>query len=104
MSLDAVSEKRYLNQLVKLGDMMGDGLHHEPGGNWISKEYTKICKALGYIPKTKRNPARAKAINEAMAKRVIDVKCGKCCLELKQTRAGSKRAECTNGHKWQLLK
>jgi hypothetical protein len=104
MGLSAQAEQRHLNALAKLGDMMGDGLHHEPDGKWISKEYTKICKALGYIPKAKRNPARAKAINEAMAKRVLDVKCGKCGLELKQTRAGSKRAECINGHKWQLLK
>lgn len=38
-----------LNQLVKLGDMMGDGLHHEPDGKWIEKEYRKIAKQLGII-------------------------------------------------------
>lgn len=33
-------------QLIKLGDMMGDGLHYESDGKWIEKEYTKICKIL----------------------------------------------------------
>lgn len=31
-------------QLVKLGDMMGDGLHLEPDGKWISKEYKQGAK------------------------------------------------------------
>lgn len=34
-------EDRLYGQLVKLGDMMGDGLHHEPGGKWISRDYKK---------------------------------------------------------------
>ena len=42
------------SQLIKLGDMMGDGLHHEPDGRWISKEYTKVLRALGIAPKQKR--------------------------------------------------
>ncbi|SQH74097.1 protein of unknown function [Shewanella benthica] len=44
------------------------------------------------------------AINEHMARRVKGISCGKCGGDLKQTRAGSKRATCANGHKWQLLK
>jgi len=31
-------------QLIKLGDMMGDGLHYEEP--WIAKEYKKVSKAL----------------------------------------------------------
>lgn len=89
------------NQLIKLGDMMGDGLHLEPDGKWISKEYAQVTKALGYGPKRRNRSAQ---INEAMIKRVAAVKCGKCGLELKQTKSGSKRAACQNGHKWQLLK
>lgn len=31
--------KKLHEQLIKLGDMMGDGLHHEDGGKWIEREY-----------------------------------------------------------------
>ncbi|MEL4360909.1 hypothetical protein [Shewanella algae] len=89
-------------QLIKLGDMMGDGLHHEPDGKWISKEYTRILKELGMLPK--RKPVNSEKINQAMLRRVSEVTCGKCGGELTQTRSGSKRAICQNGHKWQLLK
>ena len=90
------------NQLIKLGDMMGDGLHHEPDGKWISQEYKKVAKALGYGPQKRNN---TEAINERMKQRCIDVKCGKCEGNLEQTRSGSKRATCKScGAKWQLLK
>lgn len=89
-------------QLVRLGDMMGDGMHLEPGGKWIEREYRKVCKALGYIKPTPRN---TKAINERMVQRVAEVQCGKCGGELKQTRSGSKRAQCIKCQaKYQLLK
>lgn len=88
-------------QLIKLGDMMGDGLHHEPDGKWIEQDYRRVAKALGYKFPRKNN---ASVINEHMARRVKGVSCGKCGGDLKQTRAGSKRATCANGHKWQLLK
>lgn len=90
------------NQLIKLGDMMGDGLHHEPDGKWIEREYRKVCKALGII---KNRPPRTDEINERMVQRVADFSCGKCGGVLKQTRSGSKRAICQScGAKWQLLK
>ena len=89
-------------QLIKLGDMMGDGLHLEPDGKWISQEYRKTLKALGMLPKRKSN---SEVINQRMVERVRDVRCGKCSHELVQTRSGSKRASCTNcDAKWQLLK
>lgn len=31
-------------QLVKLGDLMGDGLHLEPDGKWIEDEYKRIIR------------------------------------------------------------
>ena len=96
------TKKHLHKQLIKLGDMMGDGLHHEPDGKWISKEYRKVLKALGMMPKKANNSA---LINERMIKRVKDVSCGHCEGELKQTRSGSKRAVCQScGGKWQLLK
>ncbi|MET3998880.1 hypothetical protein [Marinobacterium sp. MBR-109] len=91
-------------QLIKLGDMMGDGLHHEPDGKWIEKEYRRTAQALGLIKKLDRSQ-RIAAINERMAQRVEEVKCSKCQGELKQTRSGAKRAKCTGcGNLWQLLK
>ncbi|WP_417883602.1 hypothetical protein [Vibrio rumoiensis] len=91
-------------QLVKLGDMMGDGLHLEPGGKWISQEYKKIAQALGLIPKRKR-ANNSKAINERMAERVKETPCTFCKGELKQTRSGSMRARCVEcGKLFGLLK
>ena len=100
--LDSEATRRLHDQLIKLGDMMGDGLHHEPGGKWIEREYRKVCKALGII---KSRPRRTNEINDRMAQRVADFSCGKCGGVLKQTRSGSKRAACQScGAKWQLLK
>lgn len=103
---EAKHDNKYLlNQLIRLGDMMGDGLHLEPDGKWISKEYKKTLKALGMLPPQKRKNNN-KAINDRMALRIKEVKCTKCDNgKLKQTRSGSKRAICIScGAKWQLLK
>lgn len=90
------------SQLVRLGDMMGDGLHHEPDGRWITAEYKKILKALGMFPKRKRN---TKQIDTAMIERIKKVKCQKCSGKLKQTRSGSMRGVCIKcKSKYQLLK
>ncbi len=91
-------------QLIKLGDMMGDGLHHEPDGKWIASEYKRTLKALGLLPKNNVRKNNIERINTAMVQRVADVRCGKCGEVLTQTKSGSKRAVCPNGHKWQLLK
>ena len=89
-------------QLIRLGDMMGDGAHHEPDGKWIEKEYKKILKVLGMLPKVKRN---VKGINKAMIVRIKKVKCTECDGDLKQTKSGSMRARCIEcGNKFQLLK
>lgn len=102
--MDDVTRRHLSNQLIKLGDMMGDGLHLESDGKWISKEYTRVAKALGYIPKADRS-GRIKAINSQMVNRVADVKCQKCSGELRQTRSGAKRAKCQScGALFQLLK
>lgn len=81
------------SQLVRLGDMMGDGLHEEPGGKWISRDYNRILKALGLLPsKPRRN--NGAAINAAMAEKLQSAKCQKCGGGLKQRRSGSLRADC----------
>ena len=97
-------DKDFLHrQLVKLGDMMADGLHYEPGGKWIEKEYGKILRALGYDAPIRKN--NSKNINELMIDRVKSVKCGECSGDLKQVRSGSMVAKCINcGAKYRLLK
>lgn len=78
-------------QLIRLGDMIGDGLADEPGGSWIKREYAQTMRALGIAP-PRRN--RSAQIDERMRQRVAEVKCGACGGELKQTRSGSTRARC----------
>ena len=102
------TKARLYKDLVKLGDMMGDGLHLEPGGKWISRDYKKICVALGLTPARRRTPVtpeRTQQINDSMAKRCEAVPCSQCDGKLKQTQSGSMRAVCTEcGQKYQLLK
>lgn len=47
---------RLHQQLIKLGDMMGDGLHYEDPS--ISREYKRICKILypDMFPRKRRKP------------------------------------------------
>ena len=93
--MDKETEDRLYRDLVKLGDMMGDGLHLEPDGKWINKEYKATMKALGLWPKqTRRN--NSAQINEKMAEALKDSECPVCTGELKQTRSGSMKAKCTN--------
>ncbi|UKH48613.1 hypothetical protein [Vibrio phage vB_ValP_FGH] len=96
-----MSDKDFLHrQLIKLGDMMGDGLHHEPDGKWIAKEYNRILKALGIAPPRKNN---SEAINKAMTEAVEKSKCQKCGGNLRQTRSGSLRAVCEScGQRFQF--
>lgn len=80
-------------QLIKLGDMMGDGLHHEPDGKWIEKEYARVFNALYPDVRKQRRAKKAIAINENMLKLFKTFKCS-CGGELKQSRSGSKVAYC----------
>ena len=72
----------FTTQLIKLGDMIGDGLHLEPDGKWISREYRQVAKALGYpvSPSRKSNIA---GINKAMEEALKTAKC-QCGGKLKQ--------------------
>ena len=74
-------------RLIRLGDMMGDGLHHEPSGKWIEKEYEQILIELG-IAKPKKRKSNVQRINEYMANRLKVAKC-LCGSDLKQSRSGS---------------
>lgn len=73
---------RLYGQLIKLGDMMGDGLHNEPGGEWISKEYRQIVHVL--FPEIRRDIAKKKreAIDKKITTLTLNAKCP-CGGELK---------------------
>lgn len=88
--------KHLHNQLIKLGDMMGDGLHYEPGGRWISAEYRKIAKLL--FPEIKaaekrKSKLKKESINKKMQELMDRTKC-KCGGTLKQKRTGTKVCYC----------
>lgn len=98
--MDAASTERLQAQLVKLGDMMGDGQHLEPGGKWIAREYRATAKALGLLPKRKSN---AESINKAVADALTKAVCLKCGGQLKQTKSGALRASCVKcGERFQF--
>ena len=86
------SEDILIKAVVGIGDMMGDGLHHEPDGKWIVREYNQTPKALGMAPKRKNN---SPAINQAVSEALKTTQCSKCGGELKQTRSGSFTVKCT---------
>lgn len=87
-----MDENMLEDKLVHLGDMMSDGLHREPGGKWIEKEYKETLKALGLLESVKRKNNSDK-INEFMANRLKEVKCT-CGSELVQSRSGSFIGKC----------
>ncbi|WP_426237396.1 hypothetical protein [Pseudomonas sp. TWP3-2] len=82
---------RLHNDLIKLGDMLGDGLGHEPDGKWIGQEYRRVAKALGYGPPRRNNGA---AINARVSSYLETARC-ECGGLLKQKRSGSMRVFCT---------
>lgn len=81
--------------------MMGDGLHHEAGGKWISAEYRKISKLLYPEEFAKKRKQKAEQINQRIAELLPLRKCTKlinpnvCGADLKQSRSGSKVVLCT---------
>lgn len=84
------------NQFCRLGEMIGDGLHHESDGKWITREYKRLSKIL--IPEIKerekeQRKLKAIKINEQMDKILEKNKCS-CGGNLKQKRSGSKVCYC----------
>ena len=69
------------NQFCRLGEMMGDGLHHEPDGKWISKEYRRLSRIL--VPEIKEaeqkaRKAKAENIQRQMKPNVLCMSSGTC--------------------------
>jgi len=86
------------DQFCKLGEMIGDGLHHEDP--WISKEYKRLQKIL--IPETKEEKEYKRKVRKIMNQKIDEqitekLKTDKCWCgaDLKQTRSGSKTVVCT---------
>lgn len=87
----ATGNEHLLDQLVKLGDMMGDGLHYEEP--WIAREYEKIARRLYPDVYRERQQKKNKAINARMTELLSRKKCV-CGGALKQTRSGSTKCKC----------
>jgi hypothetical protein len=95
-----MSEESFeMRQFCRLGEMIGDGLHNEPDGRWISKEYARLSKLL--FPKTKEEKEFTakvrKSKNEALdikMKELLASKECKCGGSIKQSRSGSLVAYC----------
>lgn len=100
-----VQDEFLWNQFIRLGEMIGDGLHEEADGRWISKEYKRLTKIL--VPEMKeeqqdRRKRKAVAVNEAMDRVLLEKKC-ECGGCLKQTRSGTKICACQAcGKKYKL--
>lgn len=95
------SDNEFLwNQLITLGDMLGDGLGYEKGEEWIGKEYKRVARALGLYKTHRKN--NGEKINEFMAKRISETKCN-CGGNLRQSRKGSFIGVCVKcGNRYRL--
>lgn len=103
-NLAPAERDRLMAALVRLGDMMGDGLHHEPDGAWISREYSQTMRALYPGIYKRRRQASTAAINKNMAALVADKTCS-CGAGLKQTRSGARILVCVScGKKYKAVK
>lgn len=79
------------SQFCKLGEMIGDGLHHEEP--WIVREYKKLQRIL--LPPTKEELKLKRDSINAQMERLMSVKTCECGGKLEQTRSGSKTCKCT---------
>lgn len=87
-------------QFIRLGDMMGDGLHLEKDGRWIAREYKRVLRALYPEMFPKKNTTER---DTAIAEWCKCNPCNECGGKFKQTRKGSMRVVCTGcGVKRQL--
>ena len=96
--MDNIKNEFEWRQFCRLGEMMGDGLHYEPDGKWIAKEYRRLAKIL--IPEMREeNKAirklKSASIDEQMKNLLSEKKC-ECGGDLKQKRSGAKVAYCEN--------
>jgi hypothetical protein len=100
------NNKHLWDQFCRLGEMMGDGLHHESDGKWISREYKRLSIIL--IPeirevenerKVAKNKVQDRRIGELLEK--FSCSCGGKC---KQLRSGSLTVQCQCGKRYKAQK
>jgi hypothetical protein len=88
------------NQFCRLGEMIGDGLHLESDGKWISKEYKRLSKILLKPSKEekefykKAKQLKNESIDKQIAEKLLTQNCPQCDGKLKQARSGSKVVNC----------
>lgn len=73
-----------LQQLVRLGDMMGDGLHHENPA--ISTDYNKLVRSL--FPKVKKCAKRKRKPARSFINSLSPCLCGSMRLKLASFESG----------------
>jgi len=72
------NNKHLWEQFCRLGEMIGDGLHYEVDGKWISSEYRKLSRIL--IPEIKEQEAeRRKIKSDDITKKMEAFLVGKQC-------------------------
>jgi hypothetical protein len=100
-----MEDKQYLwDSFARLGEMMGDGLHHEEDGKWIVKEYNRLSRILCPEMYQEIRQNKAKVLNEAMKKFLAEKRCP-CGGELQQTRSGTRACKCARcGKKYHAVK
>lgn len=87
-------EREHLSrQLIRLGDMIGDGCHLEPDGKWIEREYRQVMYQLYPEIAKKRNAERVAKINARVSKMVAANPC-KCGGTFIQSRSGALTCKC----------
>jgi hypothetical protein len=82
------------SQFCRLGEMIGDGLHLEPDGKWISKEYNRLARLLMPDVYEAQRTYKKESVDKAVEEKLKQDKCPKCEGELKQTRSGCKVVKC----------
>ena len=88
--------KHLWDRFCRLGEMMGDGLHHESDGKWIERDYKALSKIL--IPEiaevyNTRRSEKGHRLNQQMSTLLQEKKCS-CGGQLRQSRSGSVIAYC----------
>lgn len=86
--------ERLSREFIKLGDMMANGLHHEPDGRWIAREYNKLYKALH--PEEAKEASKLRNMETQLrVTRVIETQKCKCGGTFMQPKKHVLRVKCT---------
>lgn len=94
--VNKTDDKFLWDQFARLGEMIGDGLHNEPDGKWITKDYNRLSRILLPDMHKRLRMQKREAMDKQMAELLVKFKCNKegCGGDLIQTRKGCKTAVC----------